>query len=215
MVDQDVAAIERLAMEQISSLERGGPREIASPFSGEKSSYLKESERVMSRYSPSETRSVPLFSTPRTYFRSSYYDGQSGYGYSTTPASQFSRIISAIYRKEPTPVEEISYQVDTKEVAITNMNPVNSPFSFGGISRSRIDKKIVLVRVDEQGEQELISRSARNQATADPEKVQRSIQVGNEMKTQMMAIFMSSLIKVATSMLGNWARERRVPHEIL
>jgi hypothetical protein len=202
MGDRDFEAINRLAMEQISKLEKGETSELvpqvgttASRGSVWRNDYSRSSWRPSSYQ---EEARVPLFgsSTPRSFLTSR--DSSSGGHYN--PDAFYRRTLNAVYRQESTDKEE------EKEMVVTTITRDPGSLRIGGLLFDEEETTKEYVVKTEDGEQVKYEVKPRQMVIP---------RISADAKNQMMAIILSGFTRMASTMVVNWAKERKVPYELL
>lgn len=193
MGDRDFEEVNRLAMEQISALEKGErPKETIPQLS--RGGFWNDD--YTSRYRPSSNKSTAapsLFrSTPRSYYTSKDYNVNSAEGY-------HKRVLNAIYRHESSTEEEEGQEnKDNKELEMIKVIPEKAiDTSFGSL----------LFAPKEVEESRGLCYT--------PTKHHVKFKVPQEAKNQMTAIVLSGVARMFSTMVYNFAKRKEVPYELL
>lgn len=208
MGERDFEDVNRMAMDQISKLEQTDTKVPTVPsFSSSRGDFWK-SDYARPSWRPSsqgETSRVPLLgSTPRSYYTSRELAG--GYG---NPDGYYRKTLNAIYRQEKTENEEVDKTNEETEMVVLDINPNVYSLRLGGTLFD--DVEITGQRV-ERKEQQQQTAGPMYTVRAKPMKMPK---ISQDTKNQMLAIVLSGFSRVASTMILNWAKERRVPYELL
>jgi hypothetical protein len=180
---EDLEAINRMAMDQISRMDGAVKVEVPPVISQQKSSFW--SNDYVSRYRPSENSPALSSYTPRTYY-SSLTNYSSGSGSSMD--AFYRKMLNAVYKQEKTEPQANNEAIGGQIMAGT----------YGSLSLCN-DDNVVMVSKGEAGKQQSAPRP----------------QISPDARNQVTAILLSGIAKVATTMVLNWARDKRVPYELL
>jgi hypothetical protein len=221
--EQDFEAVNRMALEQINKLEKADNKgeTIVSPpppysfnSGGNRVNdywgrdYARPSWRPNSQGETTSSTRVPLFGG--TVSQRSYYTSRDVGGSYNNPDAFYRKTLNAVYRHE-TPKKENTESkgsnVKEQEMMVSTINV--STRSLGGSLFSDFYSQ------EEQGvlgNQE--SQEGQVYYAVKPPAI-RVPKISQDTKNQMAAIVLSGFSRVASTMILNWAKEKRVPYELL
>lgn len=195
-MDKDLDVANMQAMETIEQLARG---DLSALKTAPVSSFW-DTDKNNSRYSPSSDRgaTVPLANPsyvspvviPRTYFASGssrYYNGEAFSG----PDAMHRKVMAAVYKVETQP-QKPQQRKKKQRMQVERQNP---EFSLSMANYGPVKPKVTTSVV----------REAR--------KVPITLPQGA--KDQMVAVVLTGLTKILTALAVGWARDKRVPLELL
>lgn len=200
----DVEILDAMARKQISRLENGDitPRDV---FGGDKGDYIKCAESNLNKYRPSEQRSIPLTNGPslfgpqRSIYRSNAFDS----GYYNSFDSIHKRITTAIYRAENTEEEEAN-KVTVMDVELESPQMEETQ---AGVPRKRSP-------FDADFEDQEYQPSSKYGVITKDSGVSFN-KIGNQFKKELVASLLGACVRVASGAVATWARDNKVPYEML
>ncbi len=209
---EELEAINNAAIESIERLEnRGG---------GSRAPSFWDSDPAKKYRPSSQNVSVPLFESsrkyndpvPRRYYRpslSSYETSSSGYNQMSD--SFYRKMLVSIYKNTPKNKENIERPV------MIQMPTLEMPQTMS-LSLGIFNSPIIANEPIEQQRAQQTTTSAITQVidTKYEQLVQPKLPaVSDRTKYQLTAIIMSGALRILTTMVLNWARDREVPYELL
>lgn len=213
--DRDHEAVNKLAMEQISKLEKGDnlPASSASSFRGDFWNDDPVRDVRPSSFRERSSSGVPsLHSSYRSYYTSKSESV-------TTPEAFYRKTLNAVYRKEKTEeeekaeIEEIKQQNKEKKVTEITYQTESSlvlgnPSFFTSFSKGT-------EQVTQKEPDSIVSYEpafSYKDAERTPIKMPR---ISRDTKNQLSAIILSGIARMFTTMVVNYARDRKVPYDLL
>jgi len=167
------------------------------------------SSEFTDRYRPSTTTTSNTTSTPlSSYMGKTYYTTDT---YSKTPTSQHERLLQAIYKAPATargtkPVAE-ERDMTSCDTLISFDLGFGKPRQLPAASAPQTQQ----TRPTRQNPQGIPQQQQRPQSQPGP----RRELVSSSTKSQMVAILFSGVSKLISTLVFNWARENKVPTELL
>ena len=245
MSDRDFEAVNALAMDQISRLERGEAVEVVPQihYNTQRGSLWDSETDATRRWSPS---SNPTAATPGRgvpVMGASTYANNGRYNYSVggvdSPEALYRRTLNAVFKdtaratnnQAQTPLQEprdnITRSKIMKEEKIikTSLSPSSiqeSSFVHGGLNsfsgnspNSSSSRRTPAKRKDKVKKVPQYVPESVHTPTNTVQMIRRGPLLGHETKTNFTAIALSSVARMATTLVASWAREKGVPYHLL
>ena len=235
--DRDFEAVNALAMDQISRLERGETMEVVPQvhYNTQRGSLWDSESDHTKRWSPSGNpnaglgRGVPVAGDSRG---ASTYGNNSRYSYNYTasvdsPEALYRRTLNAVFKdtrnssKVVSPESPSQTQLNSsgvvrrkvkKEKSMINSQLSDPSFVHGGGMCSF--KSSFKGKTKPLPKEQYVAESVHT-PTKTVQMVRRKPLLGDETKTNFTAIALSSVARMATTLVASWAREKGVPYHLL
>lgn len=200
MLDQDFEAVNRLAIEQISRLE-GNEGDVKSGYRGNFWSEDPVKSLRPSSAPPGTRASVPLF---RSGAALSYYSSKRDTSTFSTPDAFYRKILNAVYRQERTTNQ-------TKQEDVNNI--IDEPVTciLGGSLFGTFDTTTVPLMSDVDS----LPKTSLFGSGEVLEVKSKMPHLSEDLKHQLLAIALGGAARVFTTMVVNYARDRRIPYELM
>ncbi len=207
---EELEAINAAAIESIERLEGKGNSHTTSFWDSDPAK----------RYRPSQQNvSVPLFESsrkyddpvPRRYYRPSLSSYETS-GYNQMSDSFYRKMLVSVYKNTPKNKENNERpEVDSMTEQVVVEIPQTMSLAFGVFSGNPPPPSASIF--EQAGETVQFSNSSQQQHY--PAPTRKLPAVSDHTKYQLTAIVMSGALRILTTMVLNWARDREVPYELL
>lgn len=204
---EELEALNTAAIETMSRLETSDMRRQGSFWDSDSAKSFRPSQQNVS---------VPLFESsrkydevaPKKYYRSSFGSSES-YGYNQMSDNFYRRMLVSVYKNQP-PKEEIKNERKVARI-VSPESMSNMSLSFN-LTKPKPQYFYVetdnIVNTAKQDMQDTNTSGAVIYDSKIPA-------VSESTKHQLTAIVMSGVLRILTTMVLNWARDRHVPYELL
>lgn len=207
---EELEAINAAAIESIERLEGKGSTHTPSFWDSDPAK----------RYRPSQQNvSVPLFESsrkyddpvPRRYYRPSLSSYETS-GYNQMSDALYRKMLVSIYKNAPKNKENNERpEVDKMTERVVVEVPQTMSLSFGVFSSDRRQQSPPSSVLEQPGETAKLEQLDDLQLAPN----RKLPAVSDHTKYQLTAIVMSGALRILTTMVLNWARDREVPYELL
>jgi len=246
MSDRDFEAVNALAMDQISRLERGEAVEVVPQihYNTQRGSLWDSETDATRRWSPS---SNPTAATPGRgvpVMGASTYANNGRYNYNVggvdSPEALYRRTLNAVFKDTARsttgqPQTQSTIQepranrtrkiMKEENIIRTSLSPSSlqeSSFVHGGLNsfssnspNSSSSKRTPAKRRDKVKKSPQYVPESVHTPTNTVQMIKRGPLLGHETKTNFTAIALSSVARMATTLVASWAREKGVPYHLL
>lgn len=199
----ELEALNNAAIETMTRLETTDRRQGTSFWESDTAKFFRPSQQNTSVPLFESSRKYDEIGAPRKYYRSSFGTNES-YGYNQTADNFYRRMLVSIYKSQPPKEEEIIERRVTRIVPPENMGSMSISLGFDKPQQTYI-------YVDpERNTTDVTAVPGEGKSGYRPMPI-----VSTHASNQLAAIVMSGVLRILTTIVVNWARERSVPIEIL